>query len=190
MKKSIFLFLFGVWSIYAQGQSFSKGDHHLHAGIGLINFYYNSSYLGLLPPVNASYEVGIVDLEEVGVIGAGPFVGFSTARSKKYDYGAGEYWWRYTYLTLGARGAWHFDILNDDRFDTYAGLMVGYTITNYSYFDTGSGGSNIDPLDTSGFLNRSLFAGCRYKASDAIRLYGEVGWGFTLLNIGIDLKIK
>lgn len=174
----------------AQLKTFNEGDQNLHLGIGLLNFYYSSSYVGILPPVNASYEIGLADLGDAGVIGAGPFLSYATARTPKYNYSGGEYWWRYTYISVGARGMYHYNFFNDERFDPYFGLMLGYTFSNYTYKDTGSGTYYSNYRADSGFLNRAFFGGVRYKVSDKFGLYGELGWGYTLLNIGLNLKFK
>lgn len=174
----------------ASAQNFKSGDQHLHLGVGFINWFYNSSYFGIVPPVTASYEIGIADLDGIGSIGVGPFVGFSTARTQKYDYGNGKYWYRYSYFSFGARGAFHFDILDDDRFDTYAGLMVGYTVSSFTYNDSNNGTNVYNYDGDSGFLNRALFGGIRYKASEKLRLFGEIGYGFSLVSVGLDFKIK
>jgi hypothetical protein len=176
----------------ASAQTFKSGDQHLHLGVGFVSWYYGTDYSGIVPPVTASYEIGIADLDGVGTIGVGPFVGYSTSRTPKYnDLQGGKYWWRNTYLTIAARGAFHFDIFDDERFDTYAGLVLGYTIRSYTYQTSGVVGGTSYTYDYgSGYIARNLFGGMRYKASEKLRLFGEIGYGFTLVNVGIDFKIK
>jgi hypothetical protein len=187
---SLMLAFVGMF-LSASAQTFKSGDQHLHLGVGFINWYYSSTYSGIVPPVTASYEIGIADIDGVGSIGVGPFVGFSTARTKKFDdFQGGKYWWRYSYATIGARGAFHFNIFDDEKFDTYAGLMAGFTITNYSYVTSGNvSAGNVYNAD-GGFFTRSLFGGIRYKASEKLRLFGEIGYGYSLINVGLDFKIK
>ena len=182
--KSVFLFLAMVASISLNAQTYSKGQKDLHLGIGLLSFYYGSGYNRIIPPVNASFEVGITDN-----IGVGGFVGVSTAKYKYSIYNV-DYGWRYTWLTIGARGAYHFDILNDPKIDTYVGAMLGLHIVSATFYTDNSAitGSSYSSPATSG-AGWSLFGGCRYQFSEKLGVYGELGYGYSLLNVGLRLKI-
>lgn len=185
--KTVFLLLGLVATISLQAQTYSKGQKDLHLGIGLLSFYYGSGYNRIIPPINASFEVGITDN-----IGVGGFVGVSTAKSRYNSiFFTGDYGWRYTWITVGARGAYHFDILNDPKFDTYAGAMLGVHIVRSTFYSN-------DPLITSSGLSPSsnggaswsFFGGCRYQFSDKLGVYGELGYGYSLLNVGLRLKLS
>lgn len=165
-------------STFAVAQTYEKGQKDLHVGIGLVNFYYNSGYNGLVPPINASFEIGVTD--EIGV---GGMVGFSTARSDKFG---NDNYWRGTYILIGARGAYHFDIFDNPELDTYAGLMLGYHYANWSLKDD-DGFDYIEP--DAGYVAWSGFGGVRYQFKEKLGVYGEIGFGYSLLNIGLRFKL-
>lgn len=171
----------------AHAQSYAKGQLDVHAGIGLIGTFYGSGVNSLIPPINIAFETGVADN-----IGVGGFLGYSTARSR-YNIGGTRYGWNYNYILLGARGAYHFrDLLEmDEKWDPYGGVMLGYYIAN-STFQSDDPNLNEDLYDSpvSSSIGWSLYAGTRYKLTEKIGVYGELGYGFALLNIGLHLKVK
>jgi len=120
-------------------QTFVKGSKALNAGLG---FGWRYSYYGTvnsLPALNVSYEKGVVDIKDFGTISIG---GVADYKSLYYNYSTGGYRASWTYFGLGLRGAIHPKDLQNDKFDTYGGLMIGVRSVTYkdTYFD--SQGSN------------------------------------------------
>ena len=191
MKKLIFALALGLLAVFnaqqINAQSYGKGHTDLHLGIGLLGTYYGSGVHSLIPPVNVSFETGVAEN-----IGVGGFLGFSTA-NYKYDAFGTKYRWNYTYILLGARGAYHVGSLleMDSKWDPYGGLMLGYYIANATFH---SDDPNINEANysspVSSSVGWSLFAGTRYQISDKFGVYGELGYGFALVNVGLHLKIK
>lgn len=178
MKKlllSLVVVCFSLSHLNAQEDMLVKGDKVVNIGIGLGSSlgYYGLSSVGL-PFVNGSAEFGIVDglIQGKGSVGVGGMVGF---RSRRYDYIGGDYVQRY--FTLGARGAFHYPLV--ENLDTYAGLMLGFDI--YSDNDPGYN------YDATGFASYE-FIGARYYFSENFAAMAELGFGVTVLNLGIALK--
>jgi hypothetical protein len=179
MKKLVlllFVVVFTLIQLAAQDPTFNKGDKVINFGLGLGSIYYSGiGYKIQVPPVSASFEVGVVDnILEKGVIGVGGYIGFSS-----YKYADD---WRTSNLVIGARGNFHYPLVN--KLDTYAGLGIGYRIVSYSDLNGYSGihsgsASNIIP---------SLFIGARYYFSDNIAVMGEFGYMVSYLSLGIALK--
>lgn len=166
--------------LQAQESSFLKGDKVLNLGLGLGSTLYSGSfYSSQIPPVSASLEIGIVDgLIEKGVIGVGPYVGYS---SFKYEYmGWG---WKYSNIIVGARGSFHYPLV--DKLDTYAGILLGYNIVTSKEIGDPTG---LDDNYGSGGLAWSGYIGGRYYFSDAFAAMLELGYGIAYLNIGVALK--
>lgn len=182
MKKLLFLIVAGVLSsLHLAGQepSFQKGDKVLNLGLGLgSTFYTGSHYRTMIPPISASLEFGIVDeIAEKGVIGIGPYVGFSHRKYQVNDWG-----WKYTDFILGGRGSFHYPFL--DKLDTYAGLLIGFNISTSKQF----GNPAYDDTYGSGGLVWAGFVGGRYYFSDAFAGMLELGYGIAYLNLGVALK--
>ncbi|MBK8557996.1 MAG: hypothetical protein IPL65_20630 [Lewinellaceae bacterium] len=105
-------------------QMYLKGQQDLHLGIGIGTTLYGSAYHSILPPLNVSYEKGITNN-----IGIGGYLGYAASRYN-YGYANVDYFWRYNYVILGARGAYHYDLFKKPNLDTYGGLMLGFTFAN------------------------------------------------------------
>jgi hypothetical protein len=183
MKKLLLLFVIGCFTLtqlVAQESTFNKGDKVLNLGLGLGSTWYTGTYYkSQVPPVSASFEVGIVDnILEKGVLGVGGYLGYSSYKS---DYGS--YGWKYSNIIIGARGNFHYPLVN--KLDTYIGLMIGYNVaTEKGWGDYG--GYNLN--ESWGGIRSAEFIGARYYFSDNFAAMLELGYGVTYLNIGVALK--
>lgn len=97
----------------AKSRSYSQGSNVLHLGIGLAPTYYGGGYLNSSIPLDASYEYGFTDR-----ISGGAFLGYSTNNSNYYNL---DYYYKFTYLLIGARASYHFFFIPDTHWDPYAG---------------------------------------------------------------------
>ena len=156
------------FQITAQAQSYQKGDKLLNLGIGLGT--YGAGGIGL----GGSFEYGIHDAISVGVLG-----GYS---GRSNYLGAG----RWSVLTFGARGSYHFNELlklDDDKIDVYAGLGLGYRNISWSY--SGLGGYNDSWGSGILFLGH---IGARYYFKPNLGVFAELGSGFGTLQAGVSFK--
>jgi len=161
----------------AFGQNAYKKDQNvIHAGIGfgLAGLYGSSS----LPPITVGYEYGLENK-----ISLGGMVGF--AGSKETFFG-GE--WSYSYVIIGARGAYHF-LENNDKVDAYGGVMLGYNIVSASSSTVNTGFGSFTASASGSYLLFGIYGGARYYFSPQFAVYGEVGYGVGFLNIGVAYKL-
>ena len=177
--KKIFTLLVVVFltlaQLVAQEPTFEKGDKVLNLGIGIGSTYYASYETTQVPPISASFEVGIVDnILEKGVIGIGGYLGYS---SSKY-----ENFWKTSHIVIGARGNFHYPLVN--KLDTYTGLLLGYRIVNNKDLDAYTGNYSY----SSSGIAWSWFVGARYYFKDTFAVMAELGYGVSVLNLGIALK--
>ena len=183
MKKIFFLFIavfFLGLDLFAQNTTFVKGDKVLNLGIGFGSTLYTGSYYtNRIPPLSASFEVGVKDelFDENSSLGIGGYFGYTGA---KWDYSG--YGWSYSSMIIGARGSLHYQFI--DKLDTYTGLMLGFNaVSSKSH---GSAGTHTDPV--SGGLVYSWYLGGRYYFSDNLAGLLELGYGIAYLNLGVALK--
>lgn len=99
---------------------FNKGDKVLNAGFGF-GTSFNRSYFNQtnrIPPIIASYEIGVKDelFDKNSTLGLGAIGGFTRERNNEYDYS-------YNYFFIGLKGSIHYQFA--DNLDTYGGLMLG-----------------------------------------------------------------
>ncbi len=153
-------------------------------GIGS-TLYSGSGYKTVLPPLSASFEIGVTELGP-GILGVGGYLGLS---SYKWEdaYGGSSWGWKYSNTIIGARGNYHYNFA--ENLDTYAGLMLGYNIINSK--ETGDWPSGYDDYsaNSSSFI-WAFYVGGRYYFSDSFAAMLELGYGIAWLNIGVAFKFK
>jgi hypothetical protein len=182
MKKLLLLFVIGCFTLtqlVAQESTFNKGDKVLNIGIGFGTTLYSGTYYkSQIPPISLSLEFGVADnILDKGVIGVGPYLGYS---SYKYEYAG--WGWKYSNIIVGARGNFHYPLVN--KLDTYTGLLLGYNISSSKEFGTGG----TDYQASSGGVVWAWFIGGRYYFSDNFAAMLELGYGVAYLNLGVALK--
>ena len=179
MFKKVFLAalaLIGSVSLANAQEVFHKGTTAINVGVGLGSYYNSLS----IPPLSVSLDYGVADNlinGNNGSISVGGFAGYAAS-----SYSSGVYKTTYSYISLGGRGAFHYQFA--PKLDTYAGLMVSYDIASVS--------SNLDytgaSVATSG-IHWSLFLGGRYFFTEKIGAFAELGYGFYNLNLGVTFKL-
>lgn len=182
MKKVIITLFVAVMALHisAQENLLQKGDKVLNLGIGLGSTAYGAGYNTSMIPLSASFEVGILDdVLDVGSIGVGGFIGYSSYR---YDFVGWE--WKYTNFIIAARGNFHYPLV--ESLDTYTGLSLGYESRNVTESGSGIVPGGYSTLGSGPFF--AWHAGGRYYFSDNFAAMAELGYGFTWLTLGVALK--
>ena len=164
------LFIFSFSTAQAQ---YEKGQIDVNLGVGLLPTFFGSGVESTLPPIGLSVDYGVTDNISVG--------GYAAYASANFGSGFGSDW-KYNYTIIGVRGAYHFNV-NNDRFDPYGGALLGYNIISVDYGDSGitSGGA----ASAAAF---SVFLGGRYRFTDNIGAFAELGYGISILQLGLNLK--
>jgi len=189
-------------------QTINMGDNMIHFGLGVgqtykIPYTSVSNKTTSFGPVTAGYETIITDLLGVGRIGVGGSLGFSSY-SRHYQVSEwippvfpitggiqpGTGIWRErdakntaTVISIMGRGSYHFD-LPVDGLDLYAGMGIGLYVYSYKYDSSVS--KQASTSSSSLFVN--YYAGARYFFSPSFGIYGELGYGMGILNIGATLR--
>jgi|SRR5690554_4649354 len=165
---------------------FSKGDQVVNLGLGIGSYYGGSGYSSSIPPLSVSYEKGIIDglLDGKGSIGVGGYLGYS-ANKWETVVGGDTYGYKYSYMMIGARGAFHYQFV--DKLDTYGGLMLGYNVVGSKSIGNNSG-VDFGSATASG-IGYSAFVGARYQFTDRICGFAELGYGVSALELGISIKL-
>ena len=190
MKKVLLLTLLSILGLNTNAQFFERDINYVNAGYGLgigygrlLNAYqsYDNYKFSGFGPVAFSYERGITDN-----IGLGLAIGYSSYGGTWLQTGY-DYKYRWTTLSIMARGAYHFNVRNR-QFDPYAGVGIGFL--KYSYkWESNEPGFNEDTynINFGTPLGYQIFLGARYMFSDNFGAYAEVGYGLSVANAGITL---
>ena len=188
MKKIIVLFLFLALGFQvADAQAFEKGKSAINVGLGVGNTdaLGNSYYSFSLPVFSGSYEYGIVEVpmgsELKGVVSVGGYLGWTM---NKYEYWSSDLYILYGYFLISARGNYHF--IFNDKFDTYAGISLGYLIVSGKWH-----GSASHPEDYNFASSRfypGIYVGARYFFSDNFGVFSELGYQLAVFTVGVTFK--
>lgn len=166
MKKllsSLFIVTLLAFSAQSAIAQYQKGDKLLNAGIGVGT--YGAGGLGL----GGSFEYGIHDAISVGAL-----AGYS-GRSNYLGSGV-----RWSVLTIGARGSYHFnELLNldNDQIDLYGGVGLGYRNISFNVDGLGSIFGNA----YNGGIIPLAHIGGKYYFQPNLGIYAELGSGFGIL---------
>lgn len=181
-----------VFSLNAQ--VFNPGDITISAGYGfpsLTNTIFNiaegenvsTTFIG---PVFAKVEYAISE-----TVGFGLNFGYSygnatyTTQDGEIDSILYDSNFKYSSYSVLARFNFHFG--NNEKFDPYAGIGMGYRNANYKYTGNDPDGA---PSDLNGFNHFGLdfTIGARMYITDNIGIYGEVGVAKAPFQVGIVAK--
>jgi hypothetical protein len=183
MKKNYILGLaLGLCLLLGQTESFAqfrKGNVIVNPGIGLGYYYGGASYASFAAGFSVNAEFSCI-LDEIAI---GPYVAV-TRRS--YDYIGDDY--NYTFIDFGARGTYHFAKLlkvNNEKFDPYAGVFLGFVATSDNY-----DGNSIGYSSYGGRAQGGIYAGARWFFTDKFGAFGEVGVGMYPVFLGLTFKLK
>ena len=182
MKKTIailFIIVFATSMIFAQGALPSKGDKFVGAKIGLGSYGAGVGFGGGFEMILQEDFLNLGDIP--GALGVGGSFGYSSYTSGYYGYN-----WKYTNMVFLASVFYHADVLKNEKIDTYAKFSLGYNAGKVKY-------DGLDGYDyrtpTYGGVVTGSAVGARYFFTPALAAVAEVGWGFGILRLGLDLAL-
>jgi hypothetical protein len=187
MKKLATLLLAATFcTITTHAQFFEKGTNVISAGVGLGGHFGSFSYGSQTPGLSIQYEKGIWETGGPGVISLG---GYAGVKGYKYSGSSGSYSYseKWNYTVLGVRSAYHYNGINNEKFDVYGGLMLSYNILSYKFSDNGSSSTHLSGNYGSA-VGFSLYAGGRYLFTDNLGAFAELGYGVSYLTLGLAYK--
>src|SRR5690606_5552263 len=177
--KKLFIVLFSALATTVFAQPFKNGTTTLNAGIGL------GTGLGgdgsARPAVSIAVDHGLWEVGGPGTISLGGYFG-----NTGYKYSGDGYHAKWNYVIIGARGAYHYNGLTKvPELDLYGGLLLSYNVVKYSsHLDDRSFRQNY----RSGVGITGL-AGAPCLFADTLGAYGELGYGVSILNLGVTFKL-
>ncbi|HTB07448.1 MAG TPA: hypothetical protein VK806_10895 [Bacteroidia bacterium] len=177
--------------------SFDKGSNVLGLGIGMGGYYdYWGDGYSQTPNLVLTYENGTFGNVGPGTISLG---GLFAYKGETYNWMGNDgynYSEKWNYWILGFRSAYHLKISAAPLFDPYAGLMLGYYFLGYSfstnnpnYMHPGDPGYVYYSKTYPNYYALSIYLGARYFISNNVGIWGELGYGYSTLAIGINFRI-
>jgi hypothetical protein len=173
-------------TLSTNAQLFDEEAKFFHVGIGVGSPYAYSGSDVSIPPVHASAEFAVSEK-----IGVGGLIGYTASKWEQTDIIGTEtysYSWKFSYIIVGARGAYHF--IDSDKADVYGGVMLGYNIASASFESSSSSIKESDYSSPSvGGVAFGGFVGARYMFTEKLGGFAELGYNISWLSVGLAVKL-
>lgn len=168
----------------ADAQTVKKGDVVFQTGVGLLPTYFMDKGKMLVPPVSASVDYRMGSILSVGAFGA-----YSSTETNtiKLEDGSAFKWQNDSWMA-GVKVAAHS--ANFDRVDVYGGFTLGYQIPDIKANVEIPGEQRLpEPTNVKNHWIYAGFVGVAGYLTPHLGVYGELGYGISLLNVGVSIKI-
>jgi hypothetical protein len=162
--------------------AYTTKDMNVSAGIGIGTFgYFGSS---TLPPIFVGFDMAVPSIHPK--VSLGGVVAYSGSSEDLY-------WAKYSYkyIVIAARGSYHF-LENNKNIDAYAGAGLGFNIVSSSA-EAKAGYKDLTGFAYSvgsSWLFFDAHAGARYYFSPKFGVEAELGYGISILHLGITYKLN
>ena len=186
----------------ASAQSFKSGQVDINLGYGLGNTFIADAYTVSMPGTSLTLDFGISSSLSLGIYGGLAKAKYEVHGRRPCNSGNGNGNFEYgytrtqeaTHTMLGIRGAYHFTASgSNEKLDAYGGIMLGnnfesdeYTTLTEPLCDKDEGISA--PYENYDGFIWSVFAGARYRFAPSIGIFAELGYGITVVNVGLNIK--
>jgi hypothetical protein len=205
MKKTISRFAFTLITLLTVSKNCSaqieKGTNIFSVGLGLPGgFIVPGTYGGgetvfYSPSLDLNFEHGTINTIPHSLLSFGGYLSADIHTDDwSYDYGNGNNYYYHNHWTdfiVGAKGWYHLDFLNKNKYDVFASLMLGIRMSAYSYTtnDTYSNTNVYKSSQSSVGPAASISVGARYWFKPKMGVYGELGAGHDFAVIGLSFKL-
>jgi outer membrane scaffolding protein for murein synthesis (MipA/OmpV family) len=179
-------------SVFAQSSKTTPSRLTISTGVGLFPTYYKSDESKGLPPLNC--KIGFDISKNFGL---GLFTGYSSTTSSPdiFVEGTNSYITNKTKV-FGLRAEFRKEFT--DRVAGYGGSMVGLYHTDVKEFNNSTKAlvvrekgtpTPFNPNAKKGRVAYTAFMGASYKIAKKLSLYGEIGFGISIANLGVTVRI-
>jgi len=175
----LFIVVFASSMIFAQGALPQKGDKFVGGRIGLGSYGAGVGFGGGLEYVMQNDFLNLGDIP--ASLGLGASFGYSSYKSGYYGYN-----WKYTNIIIMGDVFYHADVLKNEKIDTYVKFSLGYNAGKVKY--DGLEGYDYRTPTYGGVVTGSAI-GARYFFTPALAAVAELGYGFGILRLGLDLAL-
>lgn len=199
MKKILLLSAACLCAFAARSQAFEMGKSYISVGYGVGNFSrtfvtaaakgtgVETSFLG---PLFAKYEYAVAENVGFGVVFA--YMGAKASSTNTYvDDNGDEQTYTLTtdFSTWSALARVNYHFSDDDNFDPYIGLGMGYRNGGVRYTYSDPNADKIGDIPTIIPFGMEMTLGARYMVASNIGFYAEVGFAKAVVQGGLVFKL-
>lgn len=188
--KQLFLILLAVGAAATvHAQPFQRGSNVISASFGFGGSFGGFNTSSQTPGLSLQYERGVWAIDGPGVISLGGYAGYKSFKYSNQYTSQFMYTQKWNYVIIGVRSAYHYNGLKSENFDVYGGFMLSYNILSYSYEDNNPSGVKFNNAGYGSGLGFSIYFGGRYFFTKRLAAQAELGYGITIISLGIAFKI-
>ncbi|MCB0551703.1 MAG: hypothetical protein KDD19_29320 [Phaeodactylibacter sp.] len=164
---------------------FGKGQVDIQAAVGLFPTYMADRPEAVMPPLQLGLRWMAGRHFSVGIFGS-----YSTSTSREkvlFDNIRGR--WDNTTYFLGLENGFHYTSI--DNWDLYGGLCLLYqhALVNSDNPEFEKAMAHAGILHSSGKMALTAFVGSRFALSAHTNVFMELGYGVSLLKVGVGYKL-
>lgn len=185
---ALMIFLFGSQLMMAQkfpAPTYNKGEFTINAGVGFLPTASSANVNSKIPPLSLAANYRVSKNASVGAFAAFASTSFRSNLPKHAVIPRSS---DSQQFMVGARASVHYDV---NKTSFYGGLMLGYNqermVTDIPV--TMEDEIPMFPVVTKGKAIYSAFIGTQHMLTKNLGLYGEVGYGISIFNLGLSLKL-
>ncbi len=165
---------------------FKKGDIEFAAGMGIFPTFAKDDATIVVPPVSARLNIRVVPNFSLGAYAA-----FSSSEAHQVGLpGNAIRDVDNEFYLFGLRAAAHTNRM--DNWDIYGGAMLGYNVPKVDNTITKEKSDIDGPAFSRPAENEftySAFVGATYYPVKNLGLFAEVGYGISIFNLGVSVKL-
>lgn len=179
---TVFAFLLSSQDVLSQ--KYQVPHYEFRASVGLLPVFLKDSPETEVQPYSLEFRYRIDKKFSVGILG-----GHSISQSVITHMG-NQHRARNNYKWYALRGAVHTDPF--EKWEIYGGIMLGYADSNVELFpipdNQVSATSAAPKIPVRDGIMFSGFVGTNYNLTQRINLFGEIGYGLSLVSAGIAVR--
>ncbi len=186
IKNVLFLTLMTLYAACLSGQcqKIKYPFYEASAGVGVIPTFVKDQIQTELPPFSAGLDYRINERFSLGTR-----LGYTRVLSAADLMGDGDYeQFRNNFFMAGLRFAVHSRYF--EKWDLYGGMNLAYTISKVDVIEGNVAllKKHLNYKPVRGSMMASAFLGAKFILKSHTCLFGEVGYGISLLSVGVSRK--
>ena len=168
---------------------YKAGQVELQAGLGLVSTFVSMNAKTKIPPISLALNYRFKDFLSVGAYFGYSSTGYDGDMTDSHGdiIKEDEFSLRNNFYLTGIRFQGHY---SSGQVDFYGGAMLGYNFSRIStnITDPGDRPEGI-VIEEGNLITYSGFIGLKYITPSKLGFYGEVGYGASLVTIGLTYRL-
>lgn len=183
IQKFLIAIICTIVSFSISAQTVQKGDITLQAGVGLLPTYFLDASETVVPPVTFSASYRVLEMLSVGAFGG--YSEYNSLPNQNFDGSVNQFHSK-SFLG-GVKVAAHATSI--EKWDIYGGFQVGYSKPEVVNNVLKASESRLPTPKVREEFVYSGFIGATGYITNKVGLYGELGYGISLANVGVTFKL-